>query len=76
MRKLAKLFSNDNIRTDHLKCDRCRTRVHLKSIEQSDGVECRVFECARCGSAKALRLDAPIPLTRDDGVSRVDNFRA
>jgi hypothetical protein len=60
MRTLAKLFShNDNIRTDHLKCDSCRTRVHLTRIEQCDGNERRLFECAHCGAVKSLRLAAP-----------------
>lgn len=60
MRTLAKLFNhNDNIRTDHLKCDSCRTRVHLTRIEQSDGNERRLFECAHCGAVKSLRLAAP-----------------
>jgi hypothetical protein len=65
MRNLAKLFgSNDNIRTDHLKCDSCRTRVHLKRIEQFEGVERRLFECAHCGSTKALRIDMPTAVSR------------
>ncbi|MET0970575.1 MAG: hypothetical protein ABWY18_15355 [Tardiphaga sp.] len=60
MRNIARLLGhNDNIRTDHLKCDSCRTRVHLKRIEQSDGNERRLFECAHCGSIKSVRLAAP-----------------
>ncbi len=65
MRNLAKLFgSNDNIRTDHLKCDSCRTRVYLKRIEQLEGAERRLFECAHCGSTKALRIDMPAAVSR------------
>jgi hypothetical protein len=55
----AKPFSNDNIRTSHLKCDRCKTRTSLKGIERSDGFETRLFECGHCSAVKAIRIDTP-----------------
>lgn len=51
---------NDNIRTDHLKCDSCRTRSQLKSIDQFDGFETRSFECTHCGAVKLVRVDQPL----------------
>lgn len=52
-------FCNDNVRTSHLKCDRCNTRNSLKGIERSNGFETRLFECAHCGAVKAIRIEAP-----------------
>jgi uncharacterized Zn finger protein len=59
MSNRGKPFGNDNIRTSHLKCDHCRTRNLLKSIERSDGFETRLFECAHCGAVKAIRINTP-----------------
>ena len=56
MASRSALFANDNIRTGHLKCDHCRTRVHLKRIEQLDGCESRSFECSHCGAVKSLQI--------------------
>ncbi|WP_398475015.1 hypothetical protein [Tardiphaga sp.] len=53
---------NDNIRTSHLKCDRCRTRIKLKAIDQFDGFETRSFSCDHCGAVKLVRVDQPLPL--------------
>jgi hypothetical protein len=50
---------NDNIRTSHLKCDRCRTRIELKSIEQFEGFETRSFQCSHCHAVKTVRVDQP-----------------
>lgn len=52
---------NDNIRTSHLKCDRCRTRTVLRAIEQFDGFETRAFECSHCGAVKSVRVNSPRP---------------
>ena len=53
---------NDNIRTSHLKCDSCRTRIQLKSIDQFDGFETRSFSCDYCGAVKLVRVNKPLPL--------------
>jgi hypothetical protein len=58
------LHGNDNIRTSHLKCDRCRTRTELKAIDQFDGFETRAFGCSRCGAVKLVRVDMPQALPR------------
>ena len=50
-------FDNDNIRTGHLKCDRCNTRNSLQGIERSLGFENRMFGCAHCGAIKTVRID-------------------
>jgi uncharacterized Zn finger protein len=52
-------FDNDNIRTSHLKCDRCNTRNSLQGIERSQGFETRLFGCAHCGGVKTLRIEMP-----------------
>ena len=52
---------NDNIRTSHLKCNRCRARTQLKSIDQFDRFETRSFACDRCGAVNLVRVDQPRP---------------
>jgi uncharacterized Zn finger protein len=56
-------FCNDNVRTSHLKCNRCKTQNSLKGIERSKGFETRLFECAHCGAVKAIRIDTPETIT-------------
>ena len=42
------MHANDNVKTPHLKCDRCRTRTSLKRIEAKPDGEYRTFACANC----------------------------
>ncbi|MDB5616627.1 MAG: hypothetical protein JWQ24_865 [Tardiphaga sp.] len=50
-------FVNDNVRTEHLKCSHCRTRVHLTKIDtEADGTEVRSFACQHCNAVSKLRL--------------------
>ena len=42
------MHANDNVRTPHLKCNRCRTQTSLKRIEAKPDGEFRTFECANC----------------------------
>lgn len=56
-------FSNDNVRTPHLKCDRCQTQVFFERIDHlADGSELRVFRCGHCDAISTLRICA----VRDD----------
>lgn len=52
-----RVYLNDNIRTEHLKCSCCRTQVYLIKIESDDeGGEIRTFGCPHCATSKSLRL--------------------
>lgn len=52
-----RVYLNDNIRTEHLKCSCCRTQVYLIRIESDDeGGEVRTFGCPHCATSKSLRL--------------------
>lgn len=52
-----RVYLNDNIRTEHLKCSCCRTQVYLIKIEADDeGGEIRTFGCPHCATSKSLRL--------------------
>jgi DNA-directed RNA polymerase subunit RPC12/RpoP len=49
---------NDNIRTDHLKCDRCRTQIFLTGIERRDEMcEVRTFRCPHCRQTRTLHIE-------------------
>ncbi len=53
-------YLNDNVRTVHLKCSACRTRVHLTKIESDDqGTEVRSFACPHCRAISTVRLSSP-----------------
>ena len=58
-------YLNDNIRTEHLKCPRCRTQAYLYKIEPiNGGGEVRTFACPHCHARRQLRLAAsPQPPT-------------
>lgn len=56
---------NDNIRTAHLKCAKCKTQIFLSRIESTqDGCELRVFECPHCALTRTVRIGA----VQDDGL--------
>jgi hypothetical protein len=51
---------NDNVRTAHLKCSSCKTRVHLSTIEtDAEGFEVRSFACLNCAAISTIRLRKP-----------------
>jgi len=51
-------FVNDNVRTAHLKCSNCNTRVQLTKIEvDEDGYELRRFQCSHCAAVSMVRPD-------------------
>ena len=51
-------FVNDNVRTAHLKCSRCKTRVHLIRIEtDEEGCEVRSFSCRHCADVSVVRFN-------------------
>ncbi len=56
---LYRRHGNDNIRSSHLKCDRCYARTQLESINQFDRFETRSFACGCCGAVKLVRVDQP-----------------
>ena len=54
-----KPFLNDNLRTPHLKCDRCQMQVFLERIDRlTDGSELRTFRCGHCDAISTLRINA------------------
>lgn len=60
MPNVRRVYLNDNIRTEHLKCRTCRTRVFLVKIEQDrDGDEVRTFGCPHCAVCRSVRLAPP-----------------
>ena len=53
-------YVNDNVRTEHLKCSRCRTQIQLTGIETDpEGCEVRSFSCQHCAAVSKLRLCRP-----------------
>lgn len=55
-----RVYLNDNIRTEHLKCTMCRTQIYLVKIEQDrDGNEIRTFGCPHCSVCRSVRLETP-----------------
>lgn len=60
MPNTRRVYLNDNIRTEHLKCVACRTQIYLIKIEQErGGWETRTFGCPHCASRRSLRLAMP-----------------
>lgn len=53
-------FLNDNIRTEHLKCESCRTQIFLTRIERPNKVlEVRTFQCPHCTRTRTLHINCP-----------------
>lgn len=51
-------YINDNIRTPHLKCDRCKTQVFLERIDRlAERTELRIFRCGNCNATSTIRID-------------------
>jgi sulfur transfer protein SufE len=64
-----RIYLNDNVRTEHLKCSDCRTQIYLVKIEQDDeGAEVRTFGCPHCAHVKAIRLPR-LATMRSSGLS-------
>lgn len=62
-------YLNDNIRTEHLKCTRCRTQAFLHRIEPDAGEgEVRIFVCPHCQARRVLRLMTPRPIPQSAAV--------
>lgn len=71
-------FLNDNLRTPHLKCNRCQTQVSLERIDLlEDGSESRTFRCGHCDAISTLRVNAIGPdgemLPQQQGLTRDRN---
>lgn len=65
MPNTPRVHLNDNVRTEHLKCPTCRTRIHLVKIEQArDGSETRIFGCPHCLAQRAVHLAASLAVQR------------